>query len=253
MKKMGRCHVCGLFRKLTFEHYPPQGTGLNPESLFTYDGQDFLRQTQGLRPYGHKSPRGFGGHTLCSDCNSKTGDWYAREFIEWARAIHRFVTSIPEGIRFIEILPRVVFPLRFLKHCMVIILSHIDPSFCDDHESLRRLVLNRDNREFPDDYGLWLAATTGPTCGTMGLTGCLTTFGRTAFSAEFAYPPFIILFIERKIDCRPFFNLLQFLRFGFYEDTSYNLLLPVYHKDVLYPGIYRERRILSPPSTLTGL
>lgn len=244
-KKEGRCHICGRNRELTFEHCPPRGSGLNPLNVRDFDGADFLRDIHGEKMVGHKSPRGYGGYTLCDECNNKSGSWYAKEFNLWAAQIYRIIRLSGGRSEFAQLRGVGVHPLRFLKQCVVMLMCHLPVSFIDDHEVLRTFVLNRESRKFISQFGFWLASIPGGPCGTTGLTHWMDISGKTAILAEYSFPPFVILMIESAYNCSPLSNMRKLLTFGYSDRVTYNMVLPIVHKKQRpYPGIYEEFNVL---------
>ena len=88
--KKGKCAICGRDEQLTFEHIPPS-SAFNSKPVKPVSGVDLLIEVgsnNSMRmpwetdhlPYTNLQ-RGMGKHSLCSDCNNKTGKWYGNESV----------------------------------------------------------------------------------------------------------------------------------------------------------------------------
>ena len=81
------CHICGLEKKMTFEHIPPH-KALNDIPARVFTGVELLKKYNGEKVKYVNMQRGRGGYTLCEECNNKTGSWYASEYTGIALAIY---------------------------------------------------------------------------------------------------------------------------------------------------------------------
>jgi hypothetical protein len=68
-----------------------------------------------------RSARGFGDYTLCIKCNSDTGGWYAKSYIDWAH----LGMSILENSSFNpkQIYQFTIKPLNVLKQVLTMFMS----------------------------------------------------------------------------------------------------------------------------------
>jgi len=88
----GFCHICGEYTDLTFEHVPPR-QALNNVPTKIYTGEEAVKRslantlhdTAGLRY--ENLQRGAGRHSLCSQCNNKTGSYYAPHYNDFVKLI----------------------------------------------------------------------------------------------------------------------------------------------------------------------
>ena len=101
-EKFGVCHICGQYKKLSYEHIPPKGS-FNPlhQRLYTLDALANVPPTRNLPPWDtsglqYKSfQKGTGGFTLCEDCNSFTGSKYGEAYSDIVRGIGQELMKIP--------------------------------------------------------------------------------------------------------------------------------------------------------------
>ena len=94
-KKFGKCHLCGKYEELTFEHVPPKSAN-NKDRAKLLTGKEIfdtkkLRTGESLRYINQQ--QGAGNYTLCKECNNNTGDWYAKEYIKFANEIGYILTN----------------------------------------------------------------------------------------------------------------------------------------------------------------
>ena len=155
----GRCSLCGSIGKLTFEHVPPK-TAFNDNPIYFQDYDRMFNERSFL--YGKKIRlnQGFGSYTLCPSCNNNTGNWYAKDFAEFARfgmrdihvskllGLNKFVTGRHH-----------IAPLNILKQILTMFMS-ADKSGCllNDKE-LTRFILDKDSQDFPKKYNVYVYST----------------------------------------------------------------------------------------------
>jgi hypothetical protein len=174
-----RCSICGeSFEKLSFEHIPPRSAG-NAERVETFGLEHWLdRGERGKMSGGTFQQRGAGRFSLCRDCNNKTGRWYVPEYAAWASRGIRLLQEVKPlsdanadparkaaRIGFID-----VFPLRFMKQCITMIMASNGPRFGDAQPALSEFVLNQRSQLLPDQYHLYLALYRGPVARSSGLS-----------------------------------------------------------------------------------
>jgi hypothetical protein len=83
-KPTGYCQLGNQYGFLTFEHVPPR-SAFNDRSIYIQGHEQLFEERSQLFGKKKRSHRGFGGYTLCASCNNKTGDWYARAFVSFAK------------------------------------------------------------------------------------------------------------------------------------------------------------------------
>lgn len=84
--RMGYCHICGTYGKLSFEHIPPE-SALNRRRAKVYTGDDVIKQYAGEKSRYINLQKGMGKYTLCESCNNNTGAWYADVYSEVAKEV----------------------------------------------------------------------------------------------------------------------------------------------------------------------
>lgn len=105
-EQFGVCHICGQYKKLSYEHIPPKGS-FNPlhQRLCTVDELLNAPPTRNLPPWDTSGlqytpfQRGTGFFTLCEDCNSFTGAKYGGAYSDIIRGIGQELMKIPKEER----------------------------------------------------------------------------------------------------------------------------------------------------------
>src|SRR5690606_19434915 len=81
-RTQGKCHICGQFGDLSFEHVPPEAA-FNNRPIRVKSGMQLVNADLDDER-GRTQQRGAGGYTLCERCNSLTGTWYGSAYVDWA-------------------------------------------------------------------------------------------------------------------------------------------------------------------------
>jgi hypothetical protein len=152
----GECALCSEFKKLSFEHVPP-AAAFNNKPIFIQDSENLTDQSSFI--YGKKriSNKGFGGYTLCESCNNLTGDWYARDFIEFAHQGMEIIEKmeshyIIKGIYKIK-------PLNVIKQILIMFMSADKSGYLRSQKDLVAFLMNKDSIGLPERFGIHLYST----------------------------------------------------------------------------------------------
>jgi hypothetical protein len=225
---LGTCCICGLNRKLTFEHIPPKHA-FNQGGGKSTSFEQLIEAEDGHKIRYRKDRKGFGRQSLCEPCNNITGARYGDAYINWAH----------QGMRFLDAtgtlaLPFHIFPSRIAKQIISMFASTNGPSFFAAHPELRKFVLDRNAVGIPHKFRLYTYLTTSNTQAGR-ITGIVATMdfggsGPSVFS-EIAFMPFgYILTIGSQPPAAGLFDITFFCyeRFGQYRD----LHLPIPSREV---------------------
>ncbi|MCX8672814.1 hypothetical protein J3T91_04710 [Bifidobacterium sp. B4001] len=103
---MGKCHICGRYRKLSFEHIPPQSAGnvhkhllftaeelLKPGSPMHTSMDNSVQDLKQAHVHYKQLQRGAGLTTICEECNNYLGQNYVTEFVNLYSAIESWCTG----------------------------------------------------------------------------------------------------------------------------------------------------------------
>lgn len=200
----GICCICGLYKNLTYEHIPPQGSGnssnvksyeinyineSNEEKLLeNLDKHTFVNLIEGKKYKQHQ--RGFGIHGTCECCNNTIKAIYDKDYNNLTNWVLNLIQNNPELIsensKSVRIqCPFEFIPIHFIK-CVVSMFSVLyGKSLFEEHRDLRDFVMNHDSLEFNRErYKLYMYLLKSPViykCEPVA-TGNISTFeGREQF------------------------------------------------------------------------
>jgi len=255
MAKMGKCHICGTYSQLTFEHVPPRAA-FNKHKQFVYFGEEIIARFGSERlPWdfsyskGKQKQGGVGFNTLCTKCNNDTGGWYANAFVDFIYKGYkdiinkRIITNTWVTINFERI-----YPLRVIKQILAMFFSINNPSLGDVEEELRTFVLGKDTRGLSNKYGIYIYILNGMISRYIGVASILSCIGmvgvdkRIRVVSELSAPPFgYVLEFEPKYyesgcDLRFFSN-----EFSYRDEATVNLRIPVLECNTEFPIDYRTK------------
>lgn len=161
----GNCALCGEFKKLSFEHVPP-AAAFNNSPIFIQGYEHLTNENSYLYGKKKKSNKGFGGYTLCESCNNNTGDWYARDFVEFALQGMEIIKSFDpqyniKGTYTIK-------PLNVIKQILTMFMSADKSGHLQSQKELVDFILNKEAIGMPERYQVYLYATLSPFKRMMG-------------------------------------------------------------------------------------
>lgn len=169
---VGRCRICGLEKKLSYEHILPRIAG-GDKKVKLYQASDVLEADEkGIHnPFGKIYQMGYGKYTLCKECNEYCGSYYDKDFAKFYRtlwyAVSKFVTNeytdksqeevgyILRNCSFTTTLLNMK-PLNIAKRLLAAFCSIEDGTFItDEFPEIRKGVLNKDYRLKQCDFRLY--------------------------------------------------------------------------------------------------
>jgi hypothetical protein len=225
----GECRICGDYTTLSYEHVPPR-CAFNDAPLRSYKlGEWWRLQTEGSAHFQNEQ-RGAGDHLLCKRCNEHVcGAWYVPELCKWVRAVATRWDELPRDASdvVVTIGLRRVFPARFAKQVLAMLLATSRGGYVARHKPLRHLVLHRDSTGLPDEYQLYLSLFNGDTAratSTYDAFFC----GRSFEAIELSYPPFsYMLTIGEGVVEERLGRVSDFLNWRYDQEGEPRLKLPV--------------------------
>lgn len=196
--KNGICRLCGKQGVLSFEHTPPQAA-FNKERVLEMDAKKILQDLQNLqsnldKPVGLTVQKGSGGYTLCIPCNSNTGDWYASNYIAFARQGMSVADAL--GSNQGAAANYKISPLNVLKHIVLMFLTANPPEFASENSDLVGFVNDRNSQTLPRKHKFYIALCDMAVIKftrQSGMTYLLKDGVEHLFS-EIAYHPFVLLY-----------------------------------------------------------
>ena len=243
------CHICGRVGKLSKDHVPPQ-KAFNDYKSYLYSGIKAISADQvpwdftGLK--GDQHQNGIGFYSLCRDCNSNTGGWYGRAFVDFIYkgycATHN--THETSGA-WIKVPFHEVYPLRIAKQILTMFFSINSALLAQVHPELTALVLSKEKRGISTrDFGIYIYLLRGSITRYIGIASLYSTCGnQVRLVSELSAPPFgFVLEIKPKSvagQC----NIADFLNNYYYRDkTSITLVMPILECNTWCPLDYRTKQ-----------
>lgn len=144
------CRLCGSPGELSFEHIPPKRCFNNRLQQAT----SLRLMARGYKNIKQKYRRGMGEASLCSQCNSWTGNTYGPAFAAFAGQAMQY---LDRGVRGSQLyLPFQCMPLRVAKQLLTMAVAMWHPEMLQvpRYDAIRGLV--RVPRSRPDDFPLRL-------------------------------------------------------------------------------------------------
>jgi hypothetical protein len=244
VSKFGVCHLCGVIGKLSFEHVPPEAA-FNDQRVLESDihkllgSPDLINDLQ--NPKGRFKQRGAGNFTLCEPCNTTTGDWYAKSYIYFVRAMFPLCRSVPPDVTVtVECTIR---PLDVFKQMLVMFCSASSPGFTQKHPRLVRYLLNRESRD-ADDQRIFISLYDWHNSIALrqaGLTARMDIDGGSHHFSEISFPPFNIVMSVGGGDAPDprLFEVTWFKNYAYRETARVRLRLAALSVTSYFPGDYR--------------
>lgn len=245
----GKCHICGEYKELTFEHIPPR-KAFNDSRGFVYSGEEILHSSN--FPWDTKNikreqlQKGIGKYTLCGKCNNDTGSWYGNEFVDFINKSYQIINQnkIITNSWLSVTIPE-IYPLKIAKQIVSMFLSNNSEYFSDRHPLLRSLILSKGKKGIsPDDYGLFLFILKSNYGRSAGVTPILKTdTGSSRVVSEFTWFPFgYVLELNPKYIKKEYCDITFFLnKFNLDDKRSINLTLPIRECHSILPTDYRTK------------
>jgi len=242
VNQFGVCHLCGTTGKLSFEHVPPEAA-FNDQRVLEADihkllGGNLIKELQS--PTGKFNQRGAGKFTLCEKCNNRTGDWYARSYIQFVKQLFPLSYTVPPGTTVtVECSIR---PLDVFKQMLVMFCSASSPSFAQKHPRLVRYLLNRESRD-ADDQHVFISLydlVNSKSSRQAGLTGRIDAEGSSQLFSEISFPPFnLVMSVDGGCPDPRLFEVTWFKQFAYRELANVRLTLNNLAVHSYFPGDYR--------------
>lgn len=196
-KIIGICQICGEDKQLTVEHYIPRAAGGGAAATI-YSGDELLKSLQldddgnPFKPKGKIQQNGMVKHTLCKECNERSGILYDKEFSRFYKGLHHVLMTsitIPKGKVASDVLEGQIVDITIPEIKLFNIAKRVLVSFCSvEHPGLterqpeiRKAVMDKDYKPDISNFALYMSLHLGNSAffGTMaalkGINGKLIT------------------------------------------------------------------------------
>lgn len=192
---------------------------------------------------GQYQQAGMGAFTLCESCNSRTGDWYATEYVRWARQAVIFLQNSPHRDQFVQISIANCYPLRFLKQAITMFFSVNDSEiFLQRHPELSRFVLNPESTGLAPEYDVYCSLYRGPIARHSGISTVYTIGRGTEVLTEIAHVPFALLLVFNAPYDASLTRISHFANYRFDEKCDIVLELFIGEGHTPFPKDFRTKK-----------
>ncbi len=209
----GACLLCNQDKELTFEHIPPKSAFNRniryydiPHDVFWNNLTDCV---VGEKKFGKKKQTPFGENCLCEKCNSFLGSTYVKDYKNMAQACLSMLNKYPNALHFEFLIPNYINLINFIKQVVAIFICSNDHSFAKRHEELREFVMNKDSRQIPEKYQIYMYLNNEG----FPRHGVISFHNIVGQICEFTYPPYgFVLSIDNET-CKPDYRLANITHF----------------------------------------
>ncbi len=249
----GNCKLCGEYKKLTFEHVPPE-KAFNSSAVKKFTGDEVMKIMAGTddrMPWdinglsGKIQQRGSGDYYLCEECNNNTGSWYMTEYVRFThtmgQVLSNAMTNHPLSTQ-CSISLNDFYPLRVLKGIMTMFcdINH----GCMGDNNLKEFLLNKEATAFDKDkYSLYLYLSKGPMWRIQGISALGSIYGGFICLSEISTLPIgLILTIDNKTAKMPGLCINDFANFKYDEKANAEFVgLPILEVNSQMPADFRNK------------
>lgn len=246
----GKCRICGEYKRLTYEHVPPE-IAFNKKSVKVVKGDTFFtsQAPENRLPWELNNLRmkilqkGKGGYYLCSECNSKTGSWYVPYYSEFVSGIHYALAQIgDQKFNSLHIKMNSIRPLAIFKQIITM--------FCDINQeclgdkSLGKFILDKDSTVYDKQkFRVFAYINDGQMERMNGITANLVMgVGVVVVTEISSYPIGLALYINLPNNYSPQgTEITSFADMGYNDTCDVEIVLPKLENNTWFSGDYRTR------------
>ncbi len=236
----GKCRICGINKKLTFEHVPPE-SAFNSAPIFIQKHYHLHDKESYLFGKRHLSNRGAGDYYTCISCNNNTGSWYGESY---KRFSYIGVFAIKHKVYASKIIEfeYAIKPLNILKQILAMFMSIDSSGQLLELKGLKEFILDKDSNDLPTSLKVYLYHTFSKSVrngwGFMRTEKGYHTLG------ELTFPPFGFVYTINSQPIRgDYFEITTFKNYRFNQTIQTRLALPFLNPKSYIPGIYSEQEL----------
>ena len=248
------CRICGKVTKLSYEHVPPKAVGNDGKvEMLGMDAWLAREGPEADKLRGTISQRGSGAYSLCRECNSRAGELYVPEFLQWhnvgADVINQQdLTALDSQMENIAVDLEIekVRPGRFMKQVVTMLLAIAPGGFAKANPELAEYALKPEKLGLPPRYKIYLALYAGPLArfdgGAVRVSAGPEGVGSNVLILEIAYPPFAyVLAIDETEPSVETCDVTNLTEPGIDVETEVRMTLQIGFGHTMYPTDFRTR------------
>jgi len=240
MSKKGRCHLCGEYGALSYEHTPPR-KAFNERPVIRVPLNEALILGPGIKATGKIQQKGAGDYTLCPKCNNDTGSWYGKDFVDWCYKGMEILYNA-KGNPTLTYLYKLK-PLNILKQIITMFFSINGPGFGDRHPELIKFILNKKEKNLNPSIRFFCYFNIKGIFRSAGISGIVdVNTQKIILLSEINYPPFgYVMTIDSEAPDRRLAEITHFSTYSYDELSIQYIKFPVLQTHLFYPGDYRSK------------
>ncbi len=235
MSMIGTCRICGLHKKLTFEHVPPQ-SAFNWSPIYIQKHYHLHDKESPLYGKRHLSNRGAGYYYTCESCNNNTGSWYGESYKKFA---YMGMAALTNRVHASKLIPfeYAIRPLNILKQIIAMFMAIDSSDQLLKLEGLKEFVLDKNSQELPQGMRVFIYHSFIKSVR----NGCGFTLSNKGMHqyGEITFPPFGLVY---SLDSEPirddYFEITMFKNYLFNQIIQTRLSLPFINHKSYIPGFY---------------
>jgi len=236
----GICHICGLHKKLSFEHVPPE-SAFNKHPVVLYEIQNLICKNPENLPKGKKLQRGSGQYTLCEKCNNLTGHWYGSAFSDWAYQGMNVLGMTRGSDPLINIIYN-IFPLRIIKQIICMFFSANGDGFREAHPDLEEFIMSPKRKYLKPSIKIYAFYNLAERPRMSGITGQLSIYGHQNIFCEIAFPPIgYIMTIDSNPPAKKLTDITYFANYDYNDWKHIDIKMHVLPVFSYLPADYRTK------------
>lgn len=240
MSIKGRCHLCGNYGTLSYEHIPPR-KAFNEKPVIRVLLNEALTLGPGVQAKGKIQQRGAGDFTLCPKCNNATGAWYGKDLIDWCY----------QGIEILDKAkgnPTLIYlyklkPLNILKQIISMFFSINGPGIGDSHPELIKFVLNKKEKNLNPSFRFFCYFNIEGIFRSAEISAMIdANTQEITLLSEINFPPYgYVMTIDAKPPDKRLAEITHFSKYSYNELSTHYIKLPVLPTHLFYSGDYRSK------------
>ncbi|WP_343637521.1 hypothetical protein [Fluviicola sp.] len=227
-KIQGKCSICGTYGVLTYEHIPPK-SAFNSKPKLVQGHEEVFVSTSHKYGKNRRANQGFGRHCLCASCNNNTGNWYAKDYAEFAEQCMNNFRELKDLYRVNELKFQIK-PLNVMKQIVAMFMCANGNVLTDDL-GLRKFVLDRECKDLPEQYRVHIFTTISKNCRYNGLSTILQANGSIINMSEIVHRPFGFQLTVNSNPTERMADITEFTKADY--DTIYTMTLTTAMLDVI--------------------
>lgn len=235
-KRIGNCNLCGELKELTFEHIPPKAA-FNDKPIFIQKHEHLFDKKSYVYGKSIRSNNGAGSYCFCTSCNNNTGSWYARDFSNFVRQASNHFAKV-DTITRLNFIEFDFSPLNVLKQILTMFIGIDRSGFLRKDKLLTRFILERDNKELPEKYQIYIYSTISDKKRMYGIQWNSLN-GKFNTHSEITFNPFgYFLAVDSAPPIESMTNITNFKKYNFNESKGFIIPLTFLKTEKMFLGHY---------------